>query len=94
MGAIGVVAQCGANARDFVACNTCANTRATNENASFGFLRAHSVANKPGNVGKVNGFGAVCAEVCDIVAAFYKQVYHRPFEGKSGMITTNGEFHR
>ena len=88
-----VVAECGADARDFVRRDTGTNAGSTHQNAALGRTAHHSDTDEPGDIWEINRCGTMRAEIRDFLPLSTQEIDHWAFERKAGVIAANGEFH-
>src|SRR5271163_2276122 len=93
MRGIGVVADGGANAVNFIGGHADANTAAAHEHATVGLAIGDGVTDEFGEVGVVGGVFVERANVENVMAKRAHDVAHFTFEGEAGVVGTDDDSH-
>src|ERR1043165_1336127 len=93
MSGVGIMAQCGADAGDFVCRDARPNAGSTHHNSTLGRSTPYGLANETGDIWEVDRIEAVCAKVLDLMTLRAQEINHPALERKATMIATNAQFH-
>ncbi len=87
------MADRGVHALHLVGGDARANARAADQNSALGLAALDGAANLLGKIGKVDGGGAIRAQVNRFVARRADGLDHGRFERKARMVSSDGDFH-
>ena len=93
VGRVGVVAEAGADAFNFVGRDAGSDARATDEHASFGLMMKNGVANFRGKIGVVDCSGGIGSDVHNLMALCFKVLADQLLEIVPCVITADDDEH-
>jgi len=88
-----VVAECGADARDFVRRYTGTDASSTHHNAALSRTAHHGITDEPGDIWEINRRGTMRAEIRHLMPLSTQEIDYWAFEWKAGVIAANGKLH-